>query len=341
MRILLASHRYHPDIGGIETVSRLLAREFVRAGHEVVVVTGTGSGRQRDDGLAIERKPSVARLANRVGWCQVCFHNNVSLRSAWPLCYLRRPWVVTTQTWLGGAGGGTGWGKHIKLMALRRARNVYISQAVATHVGINGTIIPNPYDSEVFRLCSGAPRDRHLVFVGRLISAKGVDVLLRALALLAAARVRPTLSIVGGGPEERRLRALVSEEHLTEQVEFVGPKQGEELARLLNRHQVVVVPSRWNEPFGVVALEGIACGCAVVGSAGGGLPDAIGPCGMIFPNGSAEALAQTLGNLLSRDRDKLVELVKPAQSHLSRHSPATVAGRYLELFARSAERASS
>ena len=318
-------------------MSRLLAREFVRAGHEVVVVAGAGSGEQREAEWTIDRTPSAGSLMNRVRWCQVCFHNNISLRAAWPLLFSPRPWVVTTQTWLLGADGSLSWNDRIKRWALRRASNVFISQAVAAHVGLRGTLIPNPYDAEVFRLCPDVSRDRQLVFVGRLISDKGVDVLFRALASLAAAGVRPTLSIVGGGPEEARLRAMAGELHLTKQVEFAGPKQGEELALFLNRHQVMVVPSRWNEPFGVVALEGIACGCAVVGSAGGGLPDAIGPCGLTFPNGSPGALALALDQLLSRHGNRLAELLRSAQSHLSRHAPETVARRYLKLFAKAAD----
>ena len=47
----------------------------------------------------------------------------------------------------------------------------------------------------------------------------------------------------------------------------------------LNRHEIMVVPSRWNELFGVVALEGMACGCAMLVSDGGGLPDAVGYAG--------------------------------------------------------------
>jgi glycosyltransferase involved in cell wall biosynthesis len=333
LRILLSSHRYHPDIGGIETVSRLLAREFGRAGHEVAVITDTGSSIQRDVEPTIERTPSAGRVAKRVRWCQVYFQNNISLRAAWPLILSRRPWVVTTQTWLRGPNGAADWNDRVKRWALKRATNVYISQAVAAHVGLRGIVVPNPYDTEVFRLRSDCARDRQLVFVGRLVSDKGVDVLLSALALLAAAGVRPTLTIIGGGSEETRLRAMVSDLHLTKQVEFAGPVQGEELARWLNRHQVMVVPSRWAEPFGVVALEGIACGCAVVGSADGGLPDAIGPCGLTFPNGSSDSLASALSELLSHGRGKSSELLSSAQSHLAKHAPETIARRYLDLFA--------
>jgi glycosyltransferase involved in cell wall biosynthesis len=341
VRILLSSHRYHPDLGGIETVSRLLAREFVRAGHEVAVITGTGSGREDDAGSAIERTPSAWRLVRRVRWCQVCFHSNISLRAAWPLALIRRPWVVTSHIWLRGGNGSEGSSERLKRWALKRAANVFISQAMAAHVGLPGTIIRNPYDSEVFRLIPGDPRDRQLVFVGRLVSDKGVDVLLRALALLDAAGLRPTLSIVGEGPEEADLRTLAGELNLATQVEFLGPKQGEALARLLNRHQVLVVPSRWNEPFGLVALEGIACGCAVVGSAGGGLPEAMGPCGLTFPNGSVEALAGVLHELLSDRGDKRAGLLRPAPSHLRQHAPPIVAKSYLELFARTAGHATT
>ena len=53
----------------------------------------------------------------------------------------------------------------------------------------------------------------------------------------------------------------------------------------------MVIPSRCAEPFGLVALGGIASGCAIVASDQGGLPDAEGPCGLYFPNRTAKALA--------------------------------------------------
>ena len=71
-------------------------------------------------------------------------------------------------------------------------------------------------------------------------------------------------------------------------------------------------------------------------SAGGGLPEAIGPCGLTFPNGSGDALAHALDELLSRRRERLLQLLQPAESHLSKHAPQTVARRYVEVFARTA-----
>ena len=50
-----------------------------------------------------------------------------------------------------------------------------------------------------------------------------------------------------------------------------------DLVNQLNQSEILVVPSLWSEPFGIVALEGLACGCALLASDAGGLPDAVGP----------------------------------------------------------------
>jgi glycogen(starch) synthase len=87
------------------------------------------------------------------------------------------------------------------------------------------------------------------------------------------------LKVIGEGPCRNDLEERVRKLGLADQVEFLGAIVGEPLVNILNRHKILVVPSSWNEPFGIVALEGIACGCMVIGSSGGGLPEAIGPCG--------------------------------------------------------------
>jgi glycosyltransferase involved in cell wall biosynthesis len=118
---------------------------------------------------------------------------------------------------------------------------------------------------------------------------------------------------------------------LDDQVEFRGAKTGVELANILNEHQILVVPSKYDEPFGVVALEGIACGCAVVVSSGGGLPEAIGPCGITFPNGDVDALSAVVERLLTRAEERQ-RLIAEGPRHLVQFQPHRVAERYLELF---------
>jgi len=177
------------------------------------------------------------------------------------------------------------------------------------------------------------PRDRDLVFLGRLVSAKGVDLLLEALAELKRQGITAGLTVIGEGPEEENLREQTKQLGLEDQVDFAGAKFDEDLARMLNAHLILVVPSRWQEPFGIVALEGIACGCVVIGSEGGGLKDAIGPCGVTFPNGDVKALTRALEDSLSRG-DELDEYREHAESHLAWHSTERIAGEYLKVFAR-------
>ena len=69
MKILLGSHHFFPSTGGIETVSNLLAREFVALGHEVRVVTQTpGNG---DFPFTVVRRPGPLELWRQVRWCNV------------------------------------------------------------------------------------------------------------------------------------------------------------------------------------------------------------------------------------------------------------------------------
>src|SRR5439155_17292393 len=115
-------------------------------------------------------------------------------------------------------------------------------------------------------------RGKDLVFLGRLVSDKGCDLLIQSLGRLAEQGLRPSLTVIGDGPERSRLQNLAKSLNLQDQVTFAGAPTSEEVARLLRQHSLLVVPSVYEESFGVVALEGMACGCVVIGSDGGGLP---------------------------------------------------------------------
>jgi glycosyltransferase involved in cell wall biosynthesis len=150
---------------------------------------------------------------------------------------------------------------------------------------------------------------------------------MHALHRLAKADLRPSLTVVGTGPAETDMKSVAQELRLSEQVQFLGMKRGDELATILNKHKILVVPSRWSEPFGIVALEGLACGCVVVGSSGGGLPEAIGDCGATFPNGNDKQLAKVLADLL-RDESFLVSYLKNTETHLAQHSRQHVVDQF-------------
>ncbi|HTP40135.1 MAG TPA: glycosyltransferase family 4 protein [Steroidobacteraceae bacterium] len=331
MRILFCTHVFAPSVGGIETVSAMLAEEFVRQGHEVELVTQTAGDAMRGEGYRIHRRPGLRQLLRLLRWCEVCFHNNISLRTAWPLLLLPRPWVVAHHTWIPHAG----LAGRVKRLALRRARGIAPSRALAGHLDTPVTVIPNPYDEGRFGPREGVRRERDMVFVGRLVSDKGCGQLLDALQILFARGLHPTLTIIGSGPEAGTLAEQASRLGLAARVEFTGVLHGENLVAALNRHRILVVPSRWEEPFGVVALEGVACGCVVVGSDGGGLPDAMGPCGLAYERGNAQALADSLERML-RDDSLRARLRDAAPGHLATHHRPAVAARYLRVLGEAA-----
>jgi len=311
-------------MGGIETASNLLAREFLALGHEVRVVTQTeGNG---DFPFGVIRRPGASELLRQLRWCDLFLQNNISLRTIWPLFFVRRPLFIAHQTWITNPDGSIGWQHRLKRFVLRYTTSLAISRAIADQLPGPSVQVGNPYDDKVFNGIPPEPRTKELIFVGRLVSDKGADLLLEAMALLES---KPRLTIAGDGPERARLEKRARDLQLQSRVDFIGSQASEPLAKLLRQHQILVVPSRWREPFGIVALEGIACGCVAVGSADGGLAEAIGPCGLTFPNGDVPALAKTLSKLLadSAERDRLQQNV-PA--HLARFTPRHVAGLYLD-----------
>ncbi|MEX2409329.1 MAG: glycosyltransferase, partial [Rhodovibrionaceae bacterium] len=163
-----------------------------------------------------------------------------------------------------------------------------------------------------------------------------VDLLIAALTRLAEAGLRPSLLLVGDGPERPALERQMAEAGLDGQARFAGKLAAPALAEALNDSRILVVPSRYREPFGIIALEGAACGCFVVGADGGGLEEAIGPCGTTFARGSAAALAETLGRLLCEGlpaRDAAA-----CAAHLARHQETAVVERYLKTLGALAEK---
>lgn len=336
---LLVHTRFHPHVGGIETVARLLVREWVTAGHSVTVVTDIASDEENKVEFAfpVRRQPTASEWVRLLQSHDVVIHFNISLRAFWPLLLIRRPFVAVHHGfYIVDRSGRRDWREKLKLWIARRAtKNIAVSEAIARAIGIQAVIIFNPYDPTVFFSAPQLARSRDLIFVGRLVSDKGVDVLLKALALVGDRDLRPGLTIVGDGPERLPLEELVEELGLNDQVVFTGSKSPPDIADLFRQHTILVVPSLWEEPFGVVALEGIASGCAVIASSGGGLPEAVGPCGITFPNGNVAALAVEIEHLLT-DGGRVVELLANAEQHLAKHHPTSVAEQYLQVIGEAA-----
>ncbi len=330
MKVLLYCPVFYPSVGGLEINIQRLAAGINRAGHEVTVVAKTENPGSEPFEFRVVRRPSRRELLALARWCDVFFQANVSLRGLWPLLLVRRPWVVSHHGWYSRQDGSRAPQDRLKRFLLRWASSIAVSQAVADDLETFSVVIANSYRDHLFRMLPGVTRSGELMFLGRLVSDKGVDTLLDALGLLATRGIRPTLTIVGDGPERPALESQASRLGVAAQLVFLGNREGEEVVRLLNEHRILVIPSRYNEPFGIVALEGIACGCLVIGSRGGGLKEAIGRCGLTFANGDANALARLLEAALA-DTDRFAAPREVVSDHLARHGSGRVVAAYLQV----------
>ena len=131
-----------------------------------------------------------------------------------------------------------------------------------------------------------------LLFVGQLIRGKGVQLLLRAMARM---KTRRTLDVVGAGNLEPALRALADKLGLADRVRFRGFRTDPQA--WMRAAACVVVPSFWQEPYGLVAAEAVALGRPVVAFAIGGLPEACGGKATLVPPGDVAALAAALEDI--------------------------------------------
>jgi len=158
-----------------------------------------------------------------------------------------------------------------------------------THLILNG-VAPRPE-------APAPPSGVLQVFAsGRLSPEKGFPILLSAWSTLLPRIGRATLKIAGEGPERVALERYIRHLHLEDSVELLGWTTRDDIAAHLNKSQFVVVPSIWEEPFGLVAAEALMAGRAVVASRTGGLPEVIQHRrnGMLFRPGDIFDLSATL-----------------------------------------------
>lgn len=143
---------------------------------------------------------------------------------------------------------------------------------------------------------------RRLVFFGRLVEQKGVDVLLRALAGLKTSRpgLCPRLRIIGHGPLRSRLEHLATSLRLGSQVTFAGSLPPPEVADELAAADLCILPSR-AESFCIAAAEAMAAGVPVISTAVGGIPEVVvhRRTGWLVPPGDPVALQAAMEHLLA------------------------------------------
>jgi len=332
MKILFQSYAFYPSVGGIESSADLLLRKFVELGHEIRIHTMTPLDNAPEiDLYKVTREPKFSKVIGDLKWADILYQHNPSLRLSWPSSFLKIPTAISIHTWIRRS-------ENERLSLVDRIKRHLISHhtvisnsyATAEHLGFPSTIIENAYDDSQFH--NQEHNDRQgMVFVGRLVSDKGCITAIEAVAKLSQAGRPLSLTIVGSGPDEDSLKESSSRLGINSLVNFVGRKSPEDVASILNCSRYQLIPSVWAEPFGIVALEGIACGCIPIATNNGGLVDAVGNCGALFPPGDSDMLASKVMELESKP-DLVENYLRQRKEHLARHSPDSVAAAYIEAF---------
>ena len=156
------------------------------------------------------------------------------------------------------------------------------------------------------------PEEKIVMFVGRFVREKGIQVLLNAASIVLSEEPNTKFLIVGGGQRER-LEKFVEWAALKDKVLFTGFMANRSLHQLYRVADVAVFPSLY-EPFGIVALEGMAAGAAVVSSDAGGLREVVihGQTGTTSFAGSPESLAWAILHVIRNpvEAEKMKVLAK-------------------------------
>ncbi|KJS22012.1 MAG: glycosyl transferase family 1 [Clostridiaceae bacterium BRH_c20a] len=198
----------------------------------------------------------------------------------------------------------------------------------------NGIDIKNIKTSkESLRTNYASSNEKIVLFVGRLVPEKGVQILIEALPRVLTFEPKTKLLIAGKGPYENSLKDLVRAKGLESRVNFLGFVNDKERDELYRYADCIAFPSLY-EPFGIVALEGMVAGSPVVVADAGGLSEIVqhGVNGLKFIPGNAYSLSEQIIRTFS-DIPLVARLVKRALEDVTKkYSWDGIANQTLNLY---------
>lgn len=338
MRILLTVDPEIPvppvTYGGIERIADMLVRALMKGGHEVALVAREGSTCPASrlftwPGKSSRSTPDTLRntwcLAGAVRAFQPDVIHSFS-RLAYLLPHLRgpRPIVMSYQR----EPSLRTVGLAVRLAAPGVLTFTGCSEYIAgrgRRAGGRWHGIPNFVDTERMTFRRTVADDAPLVFLSRVESIKGTDVAI-AIARASGSRLIIAGNHADSGPEADYWRRQIEPEIGHGGVEYVGPVDDRQKDELLGRARAMLVPIQWNEPFGIVFAESLACGTPVISCPTGALPE-------IVRSGREGFLVTTVEEGCRAVR-RLGEIDRAACRDRAERlfSVDAVIGRYLELY---------
>lgn len=348
MKVLVWTPQFWPDIGGLEVFLSKTLPALQERGYEFKVVASDPESNREDvtefNGILVHRFPfwralakrdldQITRIRREISALKLIYQPDlVHIHHPGHIAYFHlgtakthpAPTLLTIHTPFPGTRSET---DTLFGQTLRSADWVTaVSQAIladtiesvpdlrhCSSVIHNGLPIPQVLPTP---LPFDPPR---ILYAGRLADEKGVDIALSALAALRDRFPQIHLIVAGDGPARDDLKRQASKLDLNEVVEFTGWIQPENIPELINRSTLMVIPSRYREPFGLIAVEAAQMRRPVVAAKTGGLPEIVEDraSGLLFPSENYHACADAIATLLD-DPAKARRMGEAGRSRVTR-----------------------
>ncbi|MEW2138198.1 glycosyltransferase family 4 protein [Streptomyces sp. NPDC005409] len=222
----------------------------------------------------------------------------------------------------------------LEKISARIAVSEYARRTLVEHLGGDAVVIPNGVDVDFFAQAEPKAEwtGQTLGFIGRIDEPrKGLPVLMAAFPKIVEACPDVRLLVAGRGDEEEAVASLPAE--LRSRVEFLGMVSDEDKARLLRSVDVYVAPNTGGESFGIILVEALSAGAAVLASDLDAFAQVLdqGGAGDLFANENADALATAAVTLL-RDPARRAQLSARGSAHVRRFDWSTVGADILAVY---------
>lgn len=202
------------------------------------------------------------------------------------------------------------WRKNVDCFLFASEFMANTTKAFWGEEAVNIDYLRNPFDAAAHHVDLNV--GDYILYFGRLIEEKGLDVLLDAAALAPEVPI----VVVGDGPDLFKLQSKAAS---LPNVRIVGAAWGDELAKWLKEARAVVVPSLWHENFPYVILQAFAAAKPVIGSNRGGIPELVGAGrhGWVYEAMDASGLATTLRKVKELGDDEVSRIGKEVQAYVA------------------------
>jgi glycogen synthase len=333
MRILVYSHFFYPNIGGVETASCCLATNLSKQGQDVTLVTRIkDENKSKDFNFKVIRNPNFISLSKLVKEADIIHMQGYNIFIFLLSKLFNKQLIWDHHGYDTICLKAEAWNKkecnykpfqclkclkidhdYFKITILfilyyfkRFSKNeitYHISHSTYVKNRLklkNNVVIPNCLDFS-YLSCS-VKNQFDILFVGRLIREKGCDTLVKAAAICKSKGIDLSILICGNGYFRTDIENLIKVHQLENNVKLIGFVSEEQLSKLYSECKIVVVPSLWPEAFGMVALEAMIHKKPVIASNYGGLSEIVKNSGFLFEPGNEIDLAEKIQNLLGNEK---------------------------------------